>query len=133
MSVSASLGPLIYKSEDSGVGWVYKEDGKGTSLNVDLNFYPGKKSLSGFYISPGVGLTPISTNWSEVSTANSGSNTGTLFDLHAKVGWKIDAGSVVIDPNLRLGYFFNTPTGGTNRDPGLGIYILLGVNVGVPF
>lgn len=137
ITISAGLGALSYKSTSSGYRWTYAEDGKGPSIFTDMIFYPGKKSFSGFYVGPGVGLTPISVNWSETNTntgvTKSDSYTASLFDIHARVGWKINTGAVVIDPNVRLGYFLNSPTGGTSQGSSLGIYLLLGVNVGVPF
>lgn len=135
ITLTGGLGALSYTSTNSGTGWTYTEDGKGNSLFLDVNFYPGKQALSGFYVAPGVGLTPISIDWVEVDTGTrtAATNNATLLDVHAKVGWKINAGPVVIDPNLRLGYFLNSPTGGTNQTAGLGAYLLLGVNLGAAF
>ena len=138
ITLTAGLGSLDYTSKSSGSSWTYQEDGKGMGVFVDLNFYPGKEPFSGFYVGPGIRLTSLTSDWVERGTTFaytlSGSNSDSLFDIHAKFGWKIDAGPVVIDPNLRLGYFLNAPTGnGANQDAALGFYMLIGANVGSSF
>lgn len=136
LTLTGGVGSLSYTSNNSGSGWTYTEDGKGTSLFVDVNFYPGRDAFNGFYVAPGIGITTITTTWTERWSSGSvfiGSNRAAVIDVHGKVGYKFKAGPVVIDPNVRLGYFLNTPTGGTSNDSNLGLYVLIGANVGMPF
>jgi hypothetical protein len=134
ISVTGGLAHLNYTVGNSNSGSL-AESGNGTGLFVDANFYPGKNSNEGFYVGPGIGLTAISSSWSQNvrGTIYSGSADTNVYDVHGKLGWKIKTGSVVIDPNFRFGYFINAPTSGTSANRSLGGYMLIGVNVGMPF
>jgi hypothetical protein len=124
--------PSTYNASTGALLNSYSETGNGNGLFVDVNYYPNKNFFEGLYVGTGAGVTALSNNWSQNINGSiyTGSSNTNLYDLHGKLGWKIKTGPVVIDPNVRLGYFINSPTGGT-KSPGQ--YLLLGVNVGMPF
>lgn len=132
LTVSAGVGQLSYKASNTNNGQ-YEENGSGTSFFVDLNFYPKNNALAGFYIGPGIGVTISTSDWSQNinGTIITGNNSANLYDIHGKLGWKIQLDSITIDPNLRVGDFINAPSGGVNANKSLGVYLLIGVNVGI--
>jgi hypothetical protein len=136
ITLTGGLAHLTYTTTDTD----YHEDGSGRGVFVDVSFYPMKHAMKGFYVGPGVGLTSITSSWSDSSLYPTiyGTISGTAWDVHAKAGWKFNTGGVVIDPNVRLGYFLNSPTvnvptSGRNAQYKLDLYLLFGVNVGMPF
>jgi hypothetical protein len=131
-TLTIGAGRLSYRATISTSTRQYQEDGSGTSLFVDWNFYPEKKTLNGFYVGPGVGITPVTNHWTDNRSGikTSGGNSASVFDIHGKLGWKFNSDKLIIDPNARLGYFLNSPDSGAAN---LGLYLLIGINVGVMF
>lgn len=146
MSLSLGAGYLSYtytESEkmDLTSGYEYEEKGKGAVLSADLSFFPGRELYSGFYVGPGLSAMSLKMDYTNVTPSYTvgvpphrtvGDNSGTGFEVHAKVGWAFKTGSVVIDPSLQLGYFLSMPKGG-NTDAAIGLYALLGISVGFSF
>jgi hypothetical protein len=126
------FGDIKYRAIIATAARQYQEDGSGTSVFMDLNFYPDKKTMYGFYVGPGVGITPLANHWADNRSGvrTSGGSTANVLDIHGKLGWKFHADRLIIDPNVRLGYFLNSPQSGADN---LGLYLLVGINVGMMF
>jgi hypothetical protein len=131
-TLTVGAGRISYRATIATTTRQYQEDGSGTSFFMDLNFYPDKKTMYGFYVGPGVGVTPLTNRWTDNRSGvrTSGGNSASVLDIHGKLGWKFHADRLIIDPNVRLGYFLNSPQSGSDN---LGLYLLVGINVGMMF
>lgn len=147
MSLTVSAGYLDYKYTESDLpvtltsGFDYEEKGKGPVLSADLKFYPGRRMYDGFYFGPGLSAFSAKLDYTHTLPSytvgvppqvTTGDKSGTGFEIHAKAGWAFQTGSVVIDPNLQIGYWLSMPKGG-KEDSSLGFYALLGVSIGFKF
>lgn len=133
MALTVGAGYLSYTYTEEEDIWNYEEKGKGPGIFADLKFYPGR-TWDGFYVGPGVSVFSAKVDWTEADTGYhlAGDSSGAGVEVHARVGWVFSFGTMTLDPNLQVGYFLSMPKSNT-KDTSLGVYALVGVNLGFRF
>lgn len=139
VSLGVRIGAVDYDYTENDT-YDYDEAGEGNGVDFMFRMHPGGDGLSGFYFGANVGYWDV--DWSSVevypptSTTWYDSGSSQLLNLNFVIGGKILLGSehVYIDPSVTLGNWFAISTDSySNSEPRVGIFIAVGVAIGVNF
>lgn len=139
VSLGARIGAVDYDYSESGT-YDYDEVGEGNGVDFMFRMHPGGDGLSGFYFGANAGYWEV--DWSSVEVYAPASliwydyGTSKLINLNFVIGGKILLGSehVYIDPSVTLGSWVATSTDSySNTEPRVGIFIAVGLAIGVNF